>query len=358
MTSSPTPFCGGTPEWPAGIPYPYQEDNDADAEPGRATRAESIPRREDTSFAEPLPGGVNRTRGRRHPATPPSSYHYRSPSCSPRLSPRPCRSPYRQEGVGTRESSGRGSGDNSRVSQHQGQPQPQEEPERKEAGDGAGPEGRGMVGSGIRPASDLPPNENAFDASEAAFTLGGGGSSADRDGGGGGGGNLDGAGSAAPDGSGNGCEGSVVFIDNHQGGGAQHDGTAAGDDHQGWWPPTESGSVLHGVDFAFDSATSLMAEQAPNCANSRPSPPARVDSDDSSFDDRGNVSDPIDGLRSDAPTSTAVSSSGDRAVEYDHGEAVPENRRDASPSADSKRDQERTAPAPFHSQVWGSDVAI
>lgn len=48
--------------------------------------------------------------GRRHPSpSPPSpSYHYRSPSCSPRLSPRPARSPYRQEGVGGRESSGRG----------------------------------------------------------------------------------------------------------------------------------------------------------------------------------------------------------------------------------------------------------
>lgn len=47
---------------------------------------------------------------RRHPSpSPPSpSYHYRSPSCSPRLSPRPARSPYRQEGVGGRESSGRG----------------------------------------------------------------------------------------------------------------------------------------------------------------------------------------------------------------------------------------------------------
>lgn len=42
------------------------------------------------------------------PFISPSPYHYRSPSCSPRLSPRPARSPYRQEGVGGRESSGRG----------------------------------------------------------------------------------------------------------------------------------------------------------------------------------------------------------------------------------------------------------
>lgn len=41
------------------------------------------------------------------PSTP-SLHHYRSPSCSPRLSPRPARSPYRQEGVGGKESSGRG----------------------------------------------------------------------------------------------------------------------------------------------------------------------------------------------------------------------------------------------------------
>lgn len=37
----------------------------------------------------------------------PTGFHYRSPNCSPRLSPRPARSPYRQEGVGGRESSGR-----------------------------------------------------------------------------------------------------------------------------------------------------------------------------------------------------------------------------------------------------------
>lgn len=38
----------------------------------------------------------------------PSAYHYRSPMCSPRLSPRPMRSPYRQEGVGRRETTERG----------------------------------------------------------------------------------------------------------------------------------------------------------------------------------------------------------------------------------------------------------
>lgn len=38
----------------------------------------------------------------------PSLYHFRSPSCSPRLAPRPVRSPYRQEGVGAKERSGRG----------------------------------------------------------------------------------------------------------------------------------------------------------------------------------------------------------------------------------------------------------
>lgn len=47
--------------------------------------------------------------GRRYPSpSSPSPHHYRSPSCSPRLSPRPARSPYRQEGVGARESSDRG----------------------------------------------------------------------------------------------------------------------------------------------------------------------------------------------------------------------------------------------------------
>lgn len=38
----------------------------------------------------------------------PSAYHYRSPVCSPRLSPSPTRSPYRQEGVGRRETTERG----------------------------------------------------------------------------------------------------------------------------------------------------------------------------------------------------------------------------------------------------------
>lgn len=45
--------------------------------------------------------------GQQYVGVPPSEYHYRSPSCSPRLSPRPARSPYRQEGVGGRESPGR-----------------------------------------------------------------------------------------------------------------------------------------------------------------------------------------------------------------------------------------------------------
>ncbi len=349
-TPSPKPFSGEQLEWPTGIPFPYQEDNDAAAAPGGATRAEATPRRDDTTLEEPLPGGVNRTGGKRHPEIPTSSHHYRSPSCSPRLSPRPGRSPYRQEGVGTRESPGRGGGDTSRANRQQGQPQ------QEEAGDGAGPEGRGIVGDGIRP--DLWSEDNAFDVSEAALNRGGGGSSADRGSSSGGGGGLEGAESAAASGLGSGCAGSVVFIDNNPGGGAQHDGMVAGDDHQGWWPPPESGSVLQGIEFAFDSANSLMAEQSPNGPNPRPSPPASADSDDGGVEDRVNISDPIDGLRSGAPTSTAVSNSGDRAVHYGYNEVVPEHRRDASLSADSKRDQERTAPAPFHSQVWGSDVAI
>lgn len=69
----------------------------------------------DTSFArsyldtenDAAPGDTD-DRGLPSPSPPPSAYHYRSPSCSPRLSPRPMRSPYRQEGVGGRESSGRG----------------------------------------------------------------------------------------------------------------------------------------------------------------------------------------------------------------------------------------------------------
>lgn len=44
---------------------------------------------------------------RQYTSVPPPPYHYRSPTCSPRLSPRHGRSPYRQEGVGVRESSGR-----------------------------------------------------------------------------------------------------------------------------------------------------------------------------------------------------------------------------------------------------------
>lgn len=106
-----------TSSWPAVPPeqrikFPYQDD---DVEPNAA-----LPRRDaahgsgpvDPSFMEIPPdetahGGTD---DRRHPSPPPSAYHYRSPSCSPRLSPRPMRSPYRQEGVGGRESSGRGEG--------------------------------------------------------------------------------------------------------------------------------------------------------------------------------------------------------------------------------------------------------
>ena len=54
------------------------------------------------------------------PRTPcsPSAYHYRSPMCSPRLSPRPTRSPYRQEGVGRRETAERGKHERSRSRGH------------------------------------------------------------------------------------------------------------------------------------------------------------------------------------------------------------------------------------------------
>ena len=363
--SSP-PFA--PPERPTGARH---HDDDAEL-PLDATKAEALPRRRDdhagvASPAEPLLGvGTKRTGDKRYPATPPppSSYHYRSPSCSPRLSPRPGRSPYRQEGVGTRESSGRG--DSSRASRKQGH-RPREEAEHKgdigASGDVPGrPEGPGAAGEGIRP--DLWSSDHVYDTPEAVF-MGGGGSSADiggvggdgggggRGGGGGDGGCLEGVGSADSGGFGDGYEGSVVFIDNQQSGGGQHDGTAVGD--EGWWPQ-ESGSVLRGVDFAFDTANSR-ADQPPSCAKPIPSATTPTpDSDDGGGGDDVNVSHLIDGLRSGAATPPAVSNAGGGAADYAFGEAVPEQRRDASasPRADSKRDQEQTAPAPFHSHVWGS----
>lgn len=60
-----------------------------------------------TGGGSPSDGGAGADEPDASPFAP-SPYHYRSPSCSPRLSPHPARSPYRQEGVGGKESSDRG----------------------------------------------------------------------------------------------------------------------------------------------------------------------------------------------------------------------------------------------------------
>ncbi|CAB1112675.1 unnamed protein product [Ectocarpus sp. CCAP 1310/34] len=98
-------------------------DDDTDSSQRDAAHRDTAPGEDPAGILEQHPpagaSGVApslRAKGKRFIS--PSPYHYRSPSCSPRLSPRPARSPYRQEGVGARESSGRG--ESKRTSSHQG----------------------------------------------------------------------------------------------------------------------------------------------------------------------------------------------------------------------------------------------
>ena len=276
---------------------------------------------------------------RRCPSSPPpSAYHYRSPSCSPRLSPRPKRSPYRQEGVGGRESSGRGEvprksgeerkrreeletppcsspgeGDSSEGAARRGRRQPggvthaaaegkcsglvgesggakacqgedKKGHERGQEGDArvlrsssgsssscspmlsgpvpvpsrgdgdsrvASPQGGGDVGIQAEDAAlsdteegSRKPSATRLDGSEGALTRGGG---------------LEGAESDEPGGFTDGHEGSVVFIDNQgrEGGDGQTNSSAHAE--EGWWHhQPESGSVLRGVDFAFDKGDDVV----------------------------------------------------------------------------------------------------
>lgn len=310
------------------IEFPY-EDDDAEL---NAARNDALPRREaarrsgpaDASFVEnppdvekfAAPSGID---DRKYPSpSPPSAYHYRSPSCSPRLSPRPMRSPYRQEGVGGRESSRRG--ESSRNSGKQCKRQEEQERRSCSPAGGGGDAARrardaggsanvagagkhsGMAGendhakthereekgderalrssSATLPCSPLPgpvsgcgdgdkreasaqesrgddiqpdawfdndglgkPLATRVDESKGAFV-------GSRSGGLCGGG-LEGLGLADSGGFADGYEGSVVFIDNqnHEGGGGQDYSLANAE--EGWWQP-ESGSVLRGVDFAFE----------------------------------------------------------------------------------------------------------
>lgn len=100
---------GDRDESPPAASVPFGEQDEANHHNPHVARGGSWSedRRHDT-HAE-WSAAVGGDAAERHPLpSSPLPYHYRSPSCSPRLSPRPARSPYRQEGVGERVSSGRG----------------------------------------------------------------------------------------------------------------------------------------------------------------------------------------------------------------------------------------------------------
>lgn len=290
------------------IEFPYQDDDEV----FNTAKNGALPRREaarnsdpaDPSFVESSPDAekataAQGTASRRCPSPPPSAYHYRSPSCSPRLSPRPMRSPYRQEGVGGRESSGRGG--SRRISGQQGTMQEGENRRIRSAAEDALDETRqeGHAGglarvdgegrrSGIAGEKD---DAKALEGEEKGENWGanaqasvGDGNISDTlpdsevsgkplgtvvddpdralpGGGIGDGGSLGGAELADSGGFADGYEGSVVFINsqNHEAGGGQENSRAARAE-EGWWQP-ETGSVLRGVDFAFgrDSGPALHA---------------------------------------------------------------------------------------------------
>lgn len=259
---------------------------------------ESLPGERGRSTA---PGGGAGDKRHRSPSAPPSPYHYRSPSCSPRLSPRPARSPYRQEGVGVRESSGRGE---SKLGERQDGPEKNPVSSSTSApGDVDGPRGRVVASgdggggggatatAGVRQASGQPqaggggeanlgghdvwpgqqqlfsqhtemgpsntaglglqrppwveePEEGSLAGS--AYVVGHGGEGE--------------KGSVRSGGFDDGYEGSVVFMDNQNrqggvGGGQGDEDKADSEGGEDWWHP-ESGSVLRGVGFSFGAADS------------------------------------------------------------------------------------------------------
>lgn len=252
------------------------------------SRVESCPGEKERSTA---PG---RAGDKRHisPSAPPSPYHFRSPSCSPRLSPRPARSPYRQEGVGGRESSSRG--ESKRGCQEGGRREGPEHsvnstsgPSDKDGPRGHVADGRGAdATAGVRQSGgqaqagregeehgkeatenfdrpDVWPDHQLFshqtttgshstesqrppwvDAPEGSFAGSASGVGHSRD-------EKD---SVGFDGSGDGYEGSVVFIDkhDHQSGGEGGQGEDLAGGEESWWHP-EGGSVLRGVNFSFES---------------------------------------------------------------------------------------------------------
>eukprot|EP00752_Nemacystus_decipiens_P012420 g11003.t1 len=434
----PGPQASSSPSVPPEqrLEFPYQ---DGDAELNAAIpQGEATPRSGSSgeSFVE-VPAAAERAR--QHPSSPPppSAYHYRSPSCSPRLSPRPMRSPYRQEGVGGRESSGRegstrkgrgererreepegpacipagGGDDAARVGRHPGAPSQavgkgkhgdvasENDDAKTDEREGKGAEREKKGGARVRRSSsgtlplspqpgpvpshgderhrgagargsggdDVRPDAwsdaegarkpsaiaTGLDESEGAFVGSGSG--------GGGDGGLEGVGLGEPGGLPDGYEGSVVFIDNqsHEGGNGQNHSTA----DEGWWQP-ESGSVLQGVEFAFEEGDNAPAADAlPTCTKQSttpalplptPSPATRPSNGD--VGDHVDVSRFADELRSDSPPPEVSNPRDQQESDGLLRESAVEPGCDASLGSNGGRDQE-TAPAPFHNLVWGSKAA-
>lgn len=85
------------------------------------------------------------------------------------------------------------------------------------------------------------------------------------------------------------------------------------------------------------------------------SPTTRSIGDDA--DHQVGVSGLVDGLRSGAHPPTVLNPR-DHAGNSVDREATLDRKSDVSRCADSSRDQEPAAPAPFHSHVWGSKATV
>lgn len=93
------------------------------------------------------------------------------------------------------------------------------------------------------------------------------------------------------------------------------------------------------------------AEQPTTSATPTPPPTTRPTSDDAG--DHMDVAHLVDGLRSDTPPPMVSNPRGQVGNNGNSG-ATLERNSGVPPGAERNRDHEPTAPAPFHSHVWGS----
>ncbi|CAM9408341.1 unnamed protein product [Ectocarpus sp. 12 AP-2014] len=185
------------------------------------------------------------------------------------------------------------------------------------------------------------------------------------------------------------CGGSVVFLDNQnrQGEGGREDGGLGGE--EGWWQ-AESGNASNGMEISFEgdnvSVLNVAGEQVNVPDEAKEGTPRSIpssnivlgknsddvdgggdgsnhDDDDDDDDENDNLSRLLEGLRSgeEAPPPAATRSE-DKGRDGHHGRAPlhVDTISDGFPPPEDNGDRKRepAAPAPFHSHTWGHTAVV